>query len=74
MMNSTCLRWPDPNTADFRQSSGGRAIGRPAITAATRDAIRRLLGAGQSERAIVQQLGVSKGAVGRYGRCRAPAG
>jgi len=46
-------------------TKSGRAIGRPAITDVTRDAICRLLGAGQSERAIVQQLGVSKGAVGR---------
>jgi DNA invertase Pin-like site-specific DNA recombinase len=50
-------------------TKSGRAIGRPAITDVTRDAICGLLGAGQSERAIVaivqQQLGVSKGAVGR---------
>jgi DNA invertase Pin-like site-specific DNA recombinase len=46
-------------------TKSGRAIGRPGAAEATKDAIRGLLGAGQSERAIVQQLGVSKGAVGR---------
>jgi DNA invertase Pin-like site-specific DNA recombinase len=46
-------------------TKSGRAIGRPAIAEATKDAIRALLGAGQSERAIVQQLGVSKGSIGR---------
>jgi DNA invertase Pin-like site-specific DNA recombinase len=46
-------------------TKSGRAIGRPAVAEDTKDAIRGLLGAGQSERAIVQQLGVSKGAVGR---------
>jgi DNA invertase Pin-like site-specific DNA recombinase len=46
-------------------TKSGRAIGRPTVAEATKDAIRGLLGAGQSERAIVQQLGVSKGAVGR---------
>jgi hypothetical protein len=47
-------------------TKSGRAIGRPAATKAAQNAIRALLGAGQSERAIVQQLGVgvSKGAVG----------
>ena len=51
--------------ARARITKSGRAIGRPAITDVTRDAICGLLGAGQSERAIVRQLGVSKGAVGR---------
>ena len=46
-------------------TKSGRAIGRPAITDVTRDAICGLLGAGQSERAIVRQLGVSKGSIGR---------
>jgi DNA invertase Pin-like site-specific DNA recombinase len=46
-------------------TKSGRAIGRPANTDVTRNAIYGLLGAGQSERAIVRQLGVSKGAVGR---------
>ena len=46
-------------------TKSGRAIGRPGVAEATKDAIRGLLVAGQSERAIVQQLGVSKGAVGR---------
>jgi hypothetical protein len=43
-------------------TKSGRAIGRPTVAEATKDAIRGLLGAGQSERAIVQRLGVSKGA------------
>jgi DNA invertase Pin-like site-specific DNA recombinase len=51
--------------ARARITKSGRAIGRPSIANVTRDAICGLLGAGQSERAIVQQLGVSKGAVGR---------
>jgi hypothetical protein len=38
---------------------------RATITNVTRDAIYGLLGAGQSERAIVRQLGVSKGSIGR---------
>jgi hypothetical protein len=46
-------------------TKSGRAIGRPAVAEATKDAIRGLLSAGQSERAIVQQFGGSKGAVGR---------
>ena len=46
-------------------TNSGRSIGRPTIAEATKDAVHGLLGAGQSERAIVRQLGVSKGAVGR---------
>jgi DNA invertase Pin-like site-specific DNA recombinase len=46
-------------------TKSGRAIGRPTITNVTRDAICGLLGAGQSERAIVAAARVSKGAVGR---------
>jgi DNA invertase Pin-like site-specific DNA recombinase len=38
-------------------TKSGRAIGRQGVAEATKDAIRRLLGAGQSECAIVQQLG-----------------
>jgi hypothetical protein len=51
----------------------GRATGRPGVAEATKDAIRGLLGAGQSERAIVQQLGISKGAVGRVRAAMAAA-
>jgi hypothetical protein len=40
-------------------TKSGRAIGRPAITDVTRDAICGVLGAGQSERAIVQQCSSS---------------
>jgi hypothetical protein len=47
-------------------TKSGRAIGLPAITDATRDAICGLLGAGQSERAIVAAAGgISKGSIGR---------
>jgi DNA invertase Pin-like site-specific DNA recombinase len=53
----------------------GRAIGRPGVAEATKNAIRGLLGDGQSKRAIVQQLGVSKGAVSRVRAAMAsPAG
>ena len=54
-------------------TKSGRAIGRPTISDVTRDAICGLLGAGQSERAIVRQLGVSKGAVGRVRAAMAAA-
>ena len=37
-------------------------MGRPVLPKATKDAIRDLLRAGQSERAVVEQLGVSRGA------------
>jgi len=46
-------------------TKSGRAIGRPPVTDDTKEAIQTLLQAGQSERAIVQQLGVSKGSIGR---------
>jgi DNA invertase Pin-like site-specific DNA recombinase len=46
-------------------TKSGRAIGRPPVRDDTREAIQTLLQAGQSERAIVAQLGVSKGSVGR---------
>jgi hypothetical protein len=51
--------------ARITSTKSGRAIGRPAVTDVNRDVICGLLGAGQSERAIVRQLGVSKGAEGR---------
>jgi DNA invertase Pin-like site-specific DNA recombinase len=58
-------------------TKSGRAIGRPAITDVTRDAICGLLGAGQSERAIVQQprgqqgrCGPRAGCYGRHGAAR----
>jgi hypothetical protein len=41
-------------------TKSGRAIGRPTLSEATKDAIRGLLETGQSERAIVQQLGSAR--------------
>jgi DNA invertase Pin-like site-specific DNA recombinase len=46
-------------------TKSGRAIGRPAITEDTRDAVRTALSAGESERAIARRLGIGKGTVGR---------
>ena len=46
-------------------TKSGRAIGRPPVADATKEAIQALLQAGERERAIVAQLGVSKGSVGR---------
>jgi DNA invertase Pin-like site-specific DNA recombinase len=46
-------------------TKSGRAIGRPALAEATTARIADLLGASQSESAIVTELGVGKGTVGR---------
>jgi DNA invertase Pin-like site-specific DNA recombinase len=46
-------------------TKSGRAIGRPAITQDTRDAVRAALSAGESERAVARRLGIGKGTVGR---------
>jgi DNA invertase Pin-like site-specific DNA recombinase len=43
----------------------GRPIGRPAVTEATRRAVRALLNEGLSERVIASRLGIGKGTVGR---------
>ena len=46
-------------------TKSGRAIGRPPVADAMKEAIQALLQAGERERTIVAQLGVSKGSVGR---------
>ena len=46
-------------------TKSGRAIGRPAITPDTREAVRVALSAGESERAIARRLGIGKGTAGR---------
>jgi DNA invertase Pin-like site-specific DNA recombinase len=54
--------------AKLSGTKSGTAIGRPALAEATKLAIRDLLRAGQSERAVAQQLGVGKGSVNRARR------
>ena len=46
-------------------TKSGKAIGRPAITEGTSDAVRAALSTDESERAIARRLGIGKGTVGR---------